>query len=183
MTPTGPTGSPAAPDAPAAHETQIVLVAAVAANGIIGASGAMPWHLPEDLRRFKAITMGHPLVMGRKTFEAIGRPLPGRRTIVVTRDTSWQREGAETAPGLAEAIALAIRRGDGDSEGRASNAVMVVGGGQIYAEAMPHATRLEITHLDVAPEGDTVFPPIDPAVWRETAREDRDGYAFVTYRR
>ncbi len=152
----------------------VVLVVAVAANGVIGAQGGMPWHLPEDLRRFKAVTMGHPMVMGRKTFESIGRPLPGRRTIVVTRDPSWRHDGVETAPGLTQALALA-RRGSPGAD------VMVVGGGQIYAEAMPLATRLEVTHLDVAPPGDTHFPAIAPQRWRESAREERDGYRWVTY--
>lgn len=156
---------------------QVVLVAAVASNGVIGAEGGMPWHLPEDLRRFKSVTMGHPMVMGRKTFEAIGRSLPGRRTIVVTRDRGWQAErhqGVETASDLPAALALA-RRLDPDA------LVMVVGGGQIYQQAMPSATRLEITHIEAAPAGDTHFPAIDPARWQETVRQERDGYAFVTY--
>ena len=162
----------AAPDDTA--RGQIVLVAAVAANGVIGAAGGMPWHLPDDLRRFKAVTMGHPMVMGRKTFESIGRPLAGRRSIVVTRDPGWSRDGVEVAAGLGEAIALARR-----DDPRAT--VMVVGGGEIYAQAMPLATRLEMTHIDARPPGDTVFPAIDRRRWRPTAREERDGYRWVTY--
>lgn len=153
---------------------EVVLVAAVAANGVIGAAGGMPWHLPDDLRRFKAVTMGHPMVMGRKTFEAIGRPLPGRRTIVVTRDAGWARAGVEVSAGLGDAIALA-RRDDPDAD------VMIVGGGEIYAQAMPLATRLEMTHIDARPPGDTVFPPIDPRRWRPIAIEEQDGYRWVTY--
>ncbi|NYE02838.1 dihydrofolate reductase [Kineosphaera limosa] len=152
--------------------SEVVLVAAVAANGVIGADGGMPWHLPEDLRRFKALTMGHPMVMGRKTFEAIGRPLPGRRTIVVTRDRSWRHEGVESALDLGAALELAATDGV---------PIAVVGGGQIYTQAMPVATRLEVTHIDAAPDGDTFFPAIDPATWRESAHEQRDGYSFVTY--
>lgn len=119
---------------------EIVLVAAVAANEVIGADGAMPWHLPEDLAHFKEVTMGHPMVMGRKTFEAIGRPLPGRRTIVVTRDRQWAHSGVQTAGDLDTALALAFEgvRAGPDPTGP----VMVVGGGQIYEQAMPQATRL-----------------------------------------
>lgn len=153
---------------------QVVLVAAVAGNGVIGAEGGMPWHLPQDLRRFKALTMGHPMVMGRKTFEAIGRPLSGRRTIVVTRDSRWQHDGVEAASDLRAALALAR---DTDSEAD----VMVVGGGQIYEQAMPLATRLEITHIEAEPVGDTRFPLIDADRWRATARQEHGGYAFVTY--
>lgn len=158
---------------------EIVLVAAVAANEVIGADGAMPWHLPEDLAHFKEVTMGHPMVMGRKTFEAIGRPLPGRRTIVVTRDRQWAHSGVQTAGDLDTALALAFEgvRAGPDPTGP----VMVVGGGQIYEQAMPQATRLEITHIDAEPPGDTRFPRIDRRIWRETERDDRDGYAFVRY--
>jgi dihydrofolate reductase len=153
--------------------TTVVLVAAVARNGVIGVDGGMPWHIPADLKRFKRLTMGHPMVMGRKTFESIGR-LPGRRSIVITRDRSWHADGAEVADSLDAAIALAT----GTDE-----LVMVVGGGQIYAQAMDRADRLEITHVDREAPGDTVFPAIDPQRWQVTAREDADGVAFVTYTR
>jgi dihydrofolate reductase len=153
--------------------TTVVLVAAVARNGVIGVDGGMPWHIPADLKRFKRLTMGHPMVMGRKTFESMGR-LPGRRSIVITRDRSWHADGAEVADSLDAAIALAT----GTDE-----LVMVVGGGQIYAQAMDRADRLEITHVDREAPGDTVFPAIDPQRWQVTAREDADGVAFVTYTR
>lgn len=159
----------------------IVLVAALARNRVIGADGDMPWHLPSDLKRFKAITLGKPMVMGRKTFEAIGRPLPGRRTIVVTRDASWQAEGVEIATDLESAIA---RAGETNPE-----EIVIAGGGQIYAQAIEEADRLRLTWIEVAPEGDTVFPEVDPAQWREISREnhdadgDRPAHAFVDYAR
>lgn len=149
----------------------VVLVAAVARNGVIGSDGGMPWHIPADLKRFKRLTMGHPMVMGRKTFESMGL-LPGRRSIVITRDRSRPAAGAEVADSLATALAMAA-----DSD----DLVMVVGGGQIYAQAMAGADRLEITHLDRDAPGDTLFPAIDPERWVVAEREQADGYAFVTY--
>lgn len=150
----------------------ITLVAAVARNGTIGAGGGLPWHLPADLKRFKALTMGHPMIMGRKTFDSIGRALPGRRTIVVTRDPDWCAPGVETAPSVPAALAAV-----GDAE------VMVVGGGEIYAQTIELADRLEITQVDVDVPGDTRFPVIDPANWQETERTEFDGYAFTGYTR
>ncbi len=154
----------------AEHPT-VVLVAAVARNGVIGAGGGMPWHLPADLKRFKRLTMGHPMVMGRKTFESMGL-LPGRRSIVITRDPHWHAPGAEVADSLDTAIAAAA---DTDE------LVMVVGGGDVYAQAMDRADRLEITHLDREVPGDTLFPPIDPGRWLVAERQEADGYAWVTY--
>ena len=151
----------------------VVLVAAVARNGVIGADGGMPWHIPADLKRFKRLTMGHPMVMGRKTFESMGL-LPGRRSIVITRDPTWQAPGAEVADSLDTAIARAAETDE---------LVMVVGGGQIYTQAMDRADRLEITHLDLDASGDTVFPDLDPAVWAVAERQEADGHAFVTYHR
>ena len=153
--------------------TLVTLIAAVARNGVIGNGPQIPWHLPEDFAYFKRTTMGHVLVMGRLTFESIGRPLPGRRTIVVTRNRYWQHPDVEVAHSFAEALALA---GPADE-------VFVCGGGQIYAEAMPWAHRLLITEVDQSPEGDVRFPEIDPTHWQETAREDRDGFSWVTYER
>ncbi|XVX18936.1 dihydrofolate reductase [Actinomycetota bacterium] len=153
--------------------TAITLIAALGTNRVIGKDGDMPWHLPEDLKHFKATTMGHPMVMGRKTFEAIGRPLPGRRTIVITRDTQWSRPEVEVAHSLADALFLA---GPADE-------VFIVGGGQVYAEAMPFAQRMVLTEIDAAPEGDTFFPEWDRTQWHESTREQRDGFAFVTYER
>ncbi len=159
----------------------LVLVVARARNGVIGNQGALPWHLPADLKRFKAITVGKPIIMGRKTFESIGRPLPGRHNIVLTRDAGWRAEGVTVVPNLAEAIAAAGL----DPRARA-DAIMVIGGAQIYAEALPSATRIELTEIDAEPAGDTILPPFDPARWRETAREshaasgEAPGFAFVT---
>ena len=153
--------------------TRITLIAAVARNGVIGRRGALPWHLPDELAHFKATTMGHPLVMGRTTFEAIGRVLPGRRTIVVTRDLHWQHPGVETAHSFAEAVSLA---GPADE-------VFVAGGAQIYAEAMPYAHRMVITEVDDEPEGDTWFPSWARADWREESREAHDGWSRVVYER
>ncbi|WP_374388832.1 dihydrofolate reductase [Sandaracinobacter sp.] len=161
---------------------EIVLVVAAADNGVIGKDGAMPWHLPADLRRFKRITTGKPVIMGRKTFESIGKPLPGRHNIVLTRDPRWRAPGATLAPNLAEAIAAAGL----DPRARADE-LMVIGGAEIYALARPIATRIELTRIHVSPDGDTWFPDPDPADWREAAREDHaaDGdapaHSFLTY--
>jgi len=150
----------------------IILLAAVGANHVIGRDGEMPWHLPEDLAHFKATTMGHTLVMGRKTYDSIGRALPGRRTIVMTSQIGWHAPSVEVAHSLAEALALA-----GPTE------VFIVGGGDVYQQAMPFADRLMLTEVDQSPEGDVVFPTIEPAHWRETARQAHEGFAFVTYER
>ena len=157
----------------------IVIHAAVAENGIIGADGDMPWRLSSDLKRFKAGTMGRPVVMGRKTFESIGKPLPGRLNIVVTRDRTWARDGVETAGSLDDAIRLATVRARcmaGVDE------IAIIGGGEIYAQAIGRADRLHITHVLAAVEGDTRFPEIDPSVWKAVECEDvpaaeRDSHA------
>lgn len=159
----------------------IVLVAALARNRVIGADGDMPWHLPADLKRFKAITLGKPMVMGRKTFEAIGRPLPGRRTIVVTRDRSWHADGVEVAADLDAALVMAAET--------APEEIVIAGGGQIYAQAIGQADRLRLTWIEVAPDGDTLFPEVDLSIWQEVQREahpvdgDRPAHAFVDYTR
>jgi dihydrofolate reductase len=162
------------------------MIAAVAANGVIGREGEMPWRLSTDLKRFRRLTMGKPVIMGRKTWESIGRPLAGRDNIVVTRQAGFAPEGVQTAPDLAEALALGreIARSKGASE------VMVIGGGTVYAAAMPFADRLYVTHVALSPDGDTSFPPIDPAVWREVSSEtvpagEKDSAAsrFVVYER
>ncbi len=154
----------------------LTAIYARAANGVIGRGGALPWHIPADLRRFKALTMGQPMIMGRKTFESFGKPLPGRRHIVLTRDTGWHADGAEIAPSPAKALAMA------------GPDAWVIGGAEVFALLLPHCDRVELTevHADVA--GDTVMPPPGPE-WRETAREERpaeDGrpaFAFVTLER
>lgn len=151
----------------------ITLYLARADNGVIGAEGALPWHLPADLKRFKALTMGTPMVMGRKTFESFPAPLPGRRHIVLTRDRDWSAPGAEVAYSVVAALALA---GDGD--------VAVIGGAEIFALFTPLADRVELTEVHLMPAGDAIVPAF--VGWHETAREDhpaegtRPAYSFVT---
>ncbi len=145
-------------------EQSLTLVAAVGRNGVIGDGSAMPWHLPADLRFFKETTTGGVLLMGRGTWDSIGRALPGRRTVVVTRRRGWSAEGAQVAHSLAEALLVA-----GDTE------VFVVGGGEIYAQTIEHASRLVLTEVDLEPEGVTRFPEVDPAVWQEVSREPGPG--------
>ena len=160
---------------------ELVGIAAVARNGVIGADGDIPWRIPADWRRFKALTTGHTLVMGRKTYDSIGRPLPGRTTVVVTRDRRWRGDGVLAAPSLDEALALA--------SAREAEVVWVAGGGEVYAATWDRLDRLEITTVDVEPEGSVLLPPIDAQVWRETAREEHEAdvdvptYAFVSYAR
>ena len=153
--------------------TRVTLIAALGRNRVIGVDGGMPWHLPGDFAHFKATTMGHTLLMGRATFESIGRVLPGRRTIVLTRDPDWRHAEVETAHSLPEALSLA---GPGDE-------LFVAGGGQVYLETMPFAQRMILTEVDQSPEGDTLFPEWVAEDWRETAREERDGWSVVTYER
>jgi len=144
---------------------------------VIGVDGQLPWHLPADLRRFKAQTMGKPMIMGRKTFESFPSPLPGRRHIVLTRDGSWHRAGAEVATSIEDALALA---GEGD--------VAVIGGAEIFVLFLPLAGRIELTEVHLSPEGDASVPPFGPE-WRETAREahpaegERPAHSFVTLER
>lgn len=142
-------------------QPRVTLIVAWSRRRVIGQAGALPWHLPEDLRRFKATTLGHPIVMGRKTWEAIGRPLPGRRSIVVTRDRGWHAVGCETAYSLAQALDLC----------RASPEVFVIGGAELFEHALPLAQRMIVTEIDADFAGDTFFPPFDAPRWRETARE------------
>ena len=155
-------------------DQRLTLIAAVGRNGVIGDGETMPWHLPEDLRFFKDTTMGGVLVMGRGTWDSIGRALPGRRTVVVTRNKDWSAPGAEVAHSLREALMIA---GDGE--------VFIAGGGQIYAQTIDHAHRLIVTEVDLEPPGTTRFPPIDPQVWREVDRLPGSGdvVGWVTYER
>jgi dihydrofolate reductase len=143
--------------------THLTLIVARARNGVIGRDNQLPWHLPEDLRYFKRTTMGAPVIMGRKTHESIGRPLPGRRNLVVTRDASRRFEGCETVGSLAEAVARCEH--DGMAE------VFLIGGAQLYLEGLGQADRLLVTEIDHDVEGDAVFPTPDPAVWQEVSRE------------
>lgn len=141
----------------------VSLVAAIAENGVIGRNGGMPWRLSTDLKRFKVDTMGNPIIMGRKTFDGIGKPLPGRLNIIVTRNDGWSEDGVEKVSSLGDAISLANERVSGMS---GATEICVIGGGQIYAEALPLANRLRVTHVLAGMDGDTVFPPIDREIWR-----------------
>jgi dihydrofolate reductase len=138
---------------------RITLIAAMARNRGIGLDGELPWHLPRELRHFKETTMGRPIVMGRRTWESIGRPLPGRQNIVVTRNRQLAAQGCQLAGSLAEAIELA----DGEE-------VMIIGGGQLYHQALPHADRMLLTLVDLETDADTFFPDWSPADWTETQR-------------
>jgi dihydrofolate reductase len=144
---------------------EIALIAAVARNGVIGNDGGLPWRLPSDLKRFKQVTMGRPVIMGRKTWESIGRPLPGRLNIVVSRLPGFVAEGATTVRSLAEALEKAVLAQPGPGE------VFVIGGGELYAQAMPAAARLYITHVIADPAGDTLFPEISPDQWHLISSE------------
>ena len=159
----------------------IVLVVAAAENGVIGVNGRLPWRLPEDLKRFKALTLGKPCIMGRKTWDSLPKkPLPGRTNIVVTRDAGFRAEGARVAHSFEEALALV--RAEAPSE------IMVIGGEAIFAAALPLAGRIELTEILAAPEGDAFMPRLESRQWRETEREGphRSGeltYSYVTLRR
>jgi dihydrofolate reductase len=153
---------------------RVVMVAAVADNGVIGAGGDIPWQIPEDLRHFRATTRDNTVVMGRRTYESIGHPLPYRTNVVVTRNPTWAADHVFTAPGIAEAVELA-QGFDGD--------VMVIGGGRVYADAMPLASHQVLTEVHASPEGDTHYPQWDRSQWRETRREPHDGFDFVWWER
>ncbi|MCE9680883.1 dihydrofolate reductase [Halomonas alkalisoli] len=163
----------------------VAMIAALSRNRVIGVENQLPWYLPEDLRFFKRMTQAKPLVMGRKTFVSIGRPLPGRLNIVVTRDSTFQHDGVRVCHDLASALALADQQAtiDGCEE------IMVMGGGEIYAQALPFASRLYLTEVDVEVEGDARFPELDSQQWEEVQRvpgrpaDGQPDYRFVEYRR
>jgi len=164
----------------------IILVAAVAENGVIGRSNALPWRLKSDMAHFREMTMGKPVVMGRKTYLSIGKPLKGRTTIVVSRDRAFTAPGILVAPSLDAAMAAA----GGDALRRGADAIIIAGGADIYAQAMPQATSLAITEVHMRAEGDVRFPAIDAKLWRESGRsehaagpDDAAGFAFVNYQR
>jgi len=169
-----------------ASAIQLVLIAAVAENGIIGRANQLPWRLKSDMAHFRNATMNHPVVMGRKTFQSLGKPLVGRTNIVVTRDPAFTASGAVIAGSLAAALAAAR----GDALRRGAPAIMVAGGAEIYAEALPLADRLLITLVHERPEGDAAFPTIEPSMWRETERiehpagaGDSAGVAYLRFER
>jgi dihydrofolate reductase len=164
----------------------ITLIAAVARNNVIGDHGRIPWRLPSDMAHFKRTTLGAPVIMGRKQYELFGRPLPGRANIVVTRQAGYAAEGITVAASLESALMLG--RDLAAEAGRED--VFVIGGGEIYAQAMPLADRLVISHVELAPEGDAVFPPIDPALWQVVSRpvvepspKDEATYTIAIYER
>jgi dihydrofolate reductase len=172
--------------ATAAARPQIVLVVAVAENGVVGCRGAIPWRLKTDQQRFKTITMGKPVVMGRKTFASLRKPLPGRTNIVVTRDVNFRAAGAVVTTSFDAARDVAL----GDALRRFATEIAVIGGAEIYAQWMDIADRLDITEVHARPEGDTYFAAIDTASWEETARvrnpagpDDSADFSYVTYRR
>jgi dihydrofolate reductase len=150
----------------------VTLVVARAENGVIGRNGKMPWHISEDLKRFKHLTMGTAMIMGRKTFNSLPGLLPGRRHIVLTRNPAWRAEGVEVAHSAEGALALA-----------GQEPVSVIGGADIFALFEEHATAVELTEVEGAPEGDATMPPFDPTRWRKIALEERDGYSFVRLER
>lgn len=159
---------------------QVSLIVAVAKNGVIGANGGLPWRMSSDLKTFRRLTMGKPIVMGRKTFLTLKRPLDGRDNIIVSRDPAFEPEGVTVVDSVADALILAraLARTKGEDE------VMVIGGAEVYRAALPHVTRIYWTEVDAEPAGDTYFPDLDPGCWREVSREtlpkgERDDHAAV----
>ena len=158
----------------------ISIIAAIAKNGIIGSGNQMPWHISEDLKRFKAITSGHPVIMGRKTFESLGRPLPNRRNIVITRNPDYDKAGIETAASIDEALALFEENEE----------IFIIGGGEIYRQTLPLADRMYLTWIDAEADGDTYFPPIDSEEWEIVFSERHEQgltfphpFEFMNYKR
>jgi dihydrofolate reductase len=168
------------------HRIDLVLIVAVAENGVIGRDNQLPWRLKSDMQHFRATTMGKPVVMGRKTFQSLGRQLKGRTVIVVTRDRDFAAPGVVAAPSLDAALAAAR----GDALRRGADAIMIAGGGHIYAAALPRADRIEMTLVHARPGGDTFFPALDSAVWRQIERiehaagpDDSADFAVVRFAR
>jgi dihydrofolate reductase len=169
-----------------AKDIAIVLVAAVADNGVIGRAGGLPWKLRSDMRHFRRLTIGKPVVMGRKTFLSIGKPLPGRTNIVISRDPAGAIAGAIVAPNIEAALTIARA----DALRRNCDAIMVIGGADVYAQLLARADRLEITRVHAQPTGDATFPPISSVAWREVARaeaiagpDDDASFTMLTYER
>lgn len=164
----------------------LVLVVAVAENGVIGRKGQLPWRIPGDLKHFKAVTMGKPMLMGRKTYESIGKPLPGRTNIVLTRDKNWHAEGVLVGHSLDEVVRLANE----DARKTGAHEVAIIGGSSLFEETLPAAAKIELTEVHALPEGDVFFPYYDRARFRETRREgpmqgekDQYPYSVVTLER
>jgi len=166
---------------------RLALIVAQGRNRVIGNENRLPWYLPEDLRYFKQVTLGKPIIMGRKTYESIGKPLPGRTNIVITRDPDWFADGVKLSASLEEAVEIAEAQAlvDGGDE------AVIIGGAQIYAQSLSLVDRLYMTEVDAEPEGDAWFPEVDYSLWVELAREsfpagdqpNRYPYAFVVYER
>ncbi|MEJ2417973.1 MAG: dihydrofolate reductase [Exilibacterium sp.] len=165
---------------------RLALIVAMAENRVIGRDNQLPWHLPNDLKYFKKMTLGKPIIMGRKTFESIGKPLPGRRNIVVTRQSDWRREGVQVGHTLEQAVSLAkqIAAAEGNSE------MLIIGGAALYRESLPLADRLYMTKIHEMVEGDAFFPPLKEEDWCELSREDCNSdannpynYSFVVLQR
>lgn len=154
----------------------IVAIAAFARNRVIGNGPDIPWRISEDWKRFRRVTDGHVLIMGRKTYESIGRPLPGRHTIVITRNPDWSADGVITAADVDGAIALA-------RQNHPESIIFIAGGGEIYRAAWDRLEFLDVTEVDAEPEGDVTFPPIDANQWRELRREPRNGFAWAEFQR
>lgn len=163
----------------------VVIVVAAADNGVIGRDNGLVWRLKTDLKHFRSLTLGHPLIMGRKTFDSIGKPLPGRETIVLTRDAAFHADGVHVAHDLETALALGQEIG-----ARLGSDSVVIGGGEIvYRQALPFSDRIHLTRVHVAPEGDAVFPAVDSARFREVARKDHPAgpddehpFSFIDYK-
>jgi dihydrofolate reductase len=164
----------------------LVLIAAVAENGVIGKNNSLPWHLTSDLKRFRALTMGKPMIMGRKNFQSIGRVLPGRESIVVTRDKDFSADGVHVVHSIEDAIACAAKR----AAAMQAQEIILAGGSELYAAMIDKVDKMHITYVDLSPEGDTFFPAIDWSQWAEESRmrppkDDKDdaSFSFVDYRR
>ena len=157
---------------------KLSLIVAVSRNGVIGADNALPWHLPEDLKYFKSVTMGKPIVMGRKTYDSIGRPLPGRTNIVITRNSKWSAEGVVVAQTLEEALAQGTKACAEDG----ADEIVVIGGAQIYSETLPVAQRLYLTEVDADVEGDAFFPAINPDEWKQVSERLPELTGIHSYR-
>jgi dihydrofolate reductase len=165
---------------------KLAFVVAVAKNGVIGRNGTLPWRLPTDLKHFKKLTMGKPMLMGRRTWDSIGRPLPGRETIVVTREPKFSADGAHVAHSVEAGLAVAQEQ----AQRMRADTIMIVGGADIFAALFDRADLIHLTEVDLAPEGDVLFPPLDPAIWVEVACEappraanDEASVRFLTYAR
>ncbi|TXS93944.1 dihydrofolate reductase [Parahaliea maris] len=168
------------------NQVAVGVIVAVASNGVLGRDNELPWHLPKDLAYFKRTTLGKPIVMGRKTFESIGRPLPGRFNIVVSRNPDFAAAGTAVVDSLEAGLSLARERAAEDGVGE----VMVIGGAQLYAEALPQADRLYVTEVHAEVEGDACLPPVDWSAWRELSRDHHNAcdsnpfdYSFVVFER